>query len=45
MNKQFIKDAFGWGFILWLVGYGLGIILFMLVPLSMVGWIIMPIGG
>jgi hypothetical protein len=44
MTKQFYKDAFGWGFILWLIGYALGIMLFAIVPLSIVGWIIMPIG-
>lgn len=44
MNKQFYKDAFGWGFLLWLIGYGLGIMLFSVVPISMIGWIIMPIG-
>lgn len=45
MNRQFYKDAFGWGFILWLIGYALGIMLFTIVPLSMIGWIIMPIGA
>lgn len=44
MNKQFIKDAFGWGFILWLIGYVLGIILFTVVPLSLIGWVILPMG-
>lgn len=44
MNKQLYKDAFGWGFILWLIGYAFGMMLFPLVPLSMIGWIIMPIG-
>jgi len=44
MNKQFLKDTIGWGFLLWLIGYILGIILFMVVPTSIVGWIIMPIG-
>ena len=44
MTKQFFKDAFGWGFILWLIGYTLGMILFSIVPLSTIGWIIMPIG-
>ncbi len=43
-NKQFLKDAFGWGFILWLIGYVLGIILFMFISTSMLGWVIMPIG-
>lgn len=37
-------DAFGWGFVLWLIGFALGVILFSVVPLSMIGWIIMPIG-
>lgn len=44
MTKQFYKDAFGWGFVLWLIGYGLGIILFAFVPPDLIGWIIMPIG-
>jgi len=44
MTKQFVKDAFGWGFLLWLIGYGMGMILFSLVPASLIGWIIMPIG-
>jgi hypothetical protein len=44
MNRQLLKDGFGWGFLLWLIGYVLGVILFMIVPISMVGWIIMPVG-
>ena len=44
MNKQLVKDALGWGFVLWLIGYALGIILFAFVPVSLIGWIIMPIG-
>lgn len=44
MNKQFLKDAPGWGFILWLIGYILGMILFLIVPISMIGWILMPVG-
>lgn len=44
MTKQFAKDAFMWGIILWLIGYALGIILFAVVPQSMLGWIITPIG-
>jgi hypothetical protein len=42
-NKQFYKDTLGWGLLLWLFGYLLGIILFFLVPPSMMGWIITPI--
>lgn len=44
MNKQLLGAALGWGFLLWLIGYVLGIVLFMVVPPSMLGWVIMPIG-
>lgn len=44
MNKEFIKDTFVWGFILWLIGFLLGIVLFPIVEQSTIGWIIMPIG-
>ena len=44
MNRQLLKDGIGWGFLLWLIGYVLGIILFTIVPFSVVGWVIMPFG-
>ncbi|MEK7500390.1 MAG: hypothetical protein AAB649_07370 [Patescibacteria group bacterium] len=44
MDKQLLKDTLGWGFVLWLVGYILGFILFAFVPTSLIGWVIMPIG-
>lgn len=44
MNKKLLKDTIGWGFLLWLIGYVLGIILFMFVPTSILGWVIMPLG-
>lgn len=44
ITKQLLKDGLGWGFVLWFIGYVLGIILFMIVPPLMVGWIIMPFG-
>lgn len=44
MNKQFLKDAFGWGFLLWLIGYCLGFMLFAFIPVSRIGWVIMPVG-
>jgi len=44
MNRQFLKDALGWGFLLWLIGYAFGMLLFALVPVSYIGWIIAPIG-
>ena len=42
---RLIKDALGWGFLLWMIGYALGMILFSVVPISLIGWIIMPIGS
>lgn len=45
MNRNLIKNGFIWGFVLWLIGYILGIVFFMFVPKSMIGWFIMPIGS
>lgn len=42
-DKQFFKDTLGWGFLLWLFGYILGIIFFAVAPPSIIGWIIAPI--
>jgi hypothetical protein len=44
MKKQFYINAFGWGFVLWLIGYLLGMILFFVVPQDLIGWVILPIG-
>lgn len=44
MGRQLLKDALGWGFALWLFGYVLGILLFAVVPASLIGWIILPAG-
>ena len=44
MTKQLLRDAFGWGFVLWLIGFALGMILFSIVPAWAIGWIILPIG-
>lgn len=44
MTKHFLKDALGWGFIMWLIGYILGFIFFALVPKNLIGWAIMPFG-
>ncbi len=43
IDKQFFKDVFGWGFLLWLFGYILGIMLFFIVPKIIIGWIITPL--
>jgi len=44
MNTQLLKSSLGWGFILWLIGYVLGIALFAVVPNYLLGWVIMPFG-
>lgn len=44
MINSLFKDTLGWGFILWLIGYALGILLFLFIPQSLIGWILMPIG-
>lgn len=44
MTKQLLKEAIGWGILLWLIGYILGIVFFMFLPSSMIGWVIMPVG-
>lgn len=44
MDRRFAQDAYLWGFILWLIGYVLGIVLFFVVPKEMIGWIITPVG-
>lgn len=44
MNKAFLKNCLGWGFVLWLIGYLLGIVLFFAVPPALLGWVIMPFG-
>ena len=38
------RDALGWGVIIWLIGYLIGIALFAIAPVAMIGWIILPIG-
>jgi hypothetical protein len=43
MSKRFLIDAFLWGVGLWLFGYILGFIFFMLVPMEYIGWYITPI--
>lgn len=44
MNKQLLKNALFWGFVLWLFGYLLSIALFFIFPANMIGWIIAPFG-
>ncbi len=44
MSKQLLKDGIGWGLALWTIGYLLGIVLFFVVPSSIIGWLITPLG-
>ena len=44
INKQFFIDTLGWGFLLWLFGYVLGIMLFFMVDKSVIGYVLTPIG-
>jgi hypothetical protein len=43
MNKSLLRDALGWGTVLWLIGYVLGFMFFFFVPVAIMGWFIMPI--
>jgi hypothetical protein len=45
MNRQLLMDSLGWGFVLWLIGYAIGIVFFFVLPPSVIGWVIMPIGS
>ncbi len=44
MNKRLLKDGLGYGVMIWIIGYVLGILLFSVVPSDMIGWVIMPFG-
>jgi hypothetical protein len=43
-KKQIVLSNIFWGFILWLVGYILGIVFFAFVPKEQIGFYILPIG-
>jgi hypothetical protein len=42
-TSEKIKNMSVWGFILWLVGYLAGIVLFFVVPKDYIGWVITPL--
>ncbi len=44
MSNTFVKNGFGWGAALWLVGYALSFAFFPFVPNAYLGWTIMPFG-
>ena len=39
-----MKQTILWGILLWFIGYLLGIIAFMLVPPTLIGYVVMPMG-
>ena len=43
-SSRGLAAAIGWGTALWFTGYVLGIGLYFLVPVWLLGWVIMPIG-
>lgn len=44
MTRALAKQLLGWGVLLWLIGYALGVVLVFIVAPRLVGWIILPIG-
>lgn len=44
MNRFYVRDVLGWGFLLWLIGYILGFAFFVIVPTQQIGWFVMPVG-
>ncbi len=44
MTLKVLAKIICWGVALWLAGYVLGILFFMIAPPGLIGWLIMPIG-
>jgi hypothetical protein len=38
--KRKLPGTIGWGLVLWLIGYGLSVVLFAIVPVSVIGWLV-----
>lgn len=43
-SKQILLNTIFWGFMLWFIGYMLGIIFFAFVSKEMIGYFVMPVG-
>ncbi len=43
-KKKIFLNTVKWGFVLWLIGYVLGMALFPIVPTDSIGWVILPFG-
>lgn len=44
MNSFYLRSVFGWGLLLWFIGYVLGFVFFAFVPAEAIGWYVMPLG-
>lgn len=44
LDIKFVRDALGWGAVLWVFGFLLSIPLFIVLPEWLLGWVIMPFG-
>lgn len=44
LRNELFRDTVGWGIGLWPIGYVLGLVLFAVLPTSVIGYAIMPIG-
>jgi len=43
-KKQILVNTISWGFVLWLIGWFLGVVLFMTPLKPVMGWVISPVG-
>lgn len=41
--KRLLTDAAGFGFALWLIGFVLGMLFFVFVPVAIIGWFVLPL--
>jgi hypothetical protein len=44
MRKLLVNESLGWGTAVWCFGYVLGIALFFVLPVALIGWTILPVG-
>ncbi len=42
--QNLLRDGLGWGLLLWLIGFVLGMLFYPLVPAEVIGWYVMPLG-
>jgi|SRR3972149_452403 len=42
-DREKMIDTFGCGFLLWLVGFGISMMLFLAIPITLLGWIVLVV--